>query len=1244
MDRLELSLLGPPRVSIEGRESTFRTRKALALLAFLAAEGDMHRREKLAELLWPRSTNGRARTTLRSTLARIRHELREVAPACGGELLRVEGDLLGVDARPDLRVDLDVLRDASAAARASRRDGGKDENLIATLREADAAYRGEFLEGFRIEDAPEFDFWLEAQRSLWRGRIGEVLERLAEMETERGKLAAAAETAGRRVERDPSEEAARVGLMRARSAAGDPGGALDAYEEYRSELQGIGMDPGPGAQTLNASMREEAARTGEVRPAPGSLRMPFVGRGAAFGALIEEYRAARSGTVRSAVVVGEAGIGKTRLAEEFLGWAASEGADVLRARASEAAGHQPYETLVDALRPRLERERAPDDLLEDRWLAELSRIMPELGDRYPDLPQPTSDEASSQALLFEAVARLGAALAGGSSDRGGAGGSGEPLVVFMDDLQWADGATLDALSYACRSWARDGVPLLLLLTVREEGLRKNGLGRWLSSLERELAVRRLALSPMDEGDVHSLLRLIAGTTGPDESGTRREDLEHVGRWLLKESEGHPLFLAQILGILVERGVLVEHVGSDGRTEVALSEGRFDEDALRGLVPAGLRELILDKLRPLAADASDILAAGAVLGRGFGFDELLRVAGVGETEGIAALDGLVSARLLEEGGTPSVGFPSGAYSYTHDKIREVVYTEAGEARRGVFHRRALEYLEDRGASASELAQHALAARLGERAFGYLLAAAEGAMAVFAAGDAIGHYERARDLLADRPRGVAAAGGEGVPGRLRLYGGLARARALVHDLARAREAYEGMLAVAEEAGDREAEWEALHGLGVLAIGLTHGPEDEELLRGVRGREGLGEHAGSADGAEEGPEHARSWAAHSIGYARRCAQRALRLAHELGREDLVLRSEFGLGFTLGWSGQWEEAVAHLEVALSLHAALGDETPDASTLVNLSWANGMVAWGRGMISGPAGAFGPTGVLQKLWRPTTGLSGALDTDFARAQLGAAASGLAMAGEYEEAIGKATRGVEAARVLGHPLWEFLSLSGLGDAHQETFGLAAARSTYLEMFDCASFSTHEKDAHTRLCAVAALSGEWDLAYEHALKSSGLEKELYLPVTYLHRHHDIEALLRGGDVDPARENLRLFDRRTGGQKGYFRLAYLRSEAVLARWDGDPDRTLSLLQEALGLAERLGLPGEAWQVGAALGEAHEDRGETGLSERAFGRASVVIHGLDANMNDEDLRKRYLAAPQVRRVLEKARAQGVHPGSPVL
>ena len=235
-------------------------------------------------------------------------------------------------------------------------------------------------------------------------------------------------------------------------------------------------------------------------------------------------------------------------------------------------------------------------------------------------------------------------------------------MVFLDDLQWADGATLDVLGYVCRSWAKDGVPLLLLTTIREEDLDKNNLGRWLSSLGRELPVTRLRLAPMREKDVGNLLRLIAVTTGPDPGATSGGNSEQLARWLWEESEGHPLFLAQILDVLLDRGVLAEHVGPDSRRETVLSKEDFDEEGLRGLLPAGLRELIRDKVRPLSADASDVLTAGAVAG------QVLRVQG--DVTGRRRRGGGMDCRRSTNWSPPAcwrrAATPSaGAYSFAHD---------------------------------------------------------------------------------------------------------------------------------------------------------------------------------------------------------------------------------------------------------------------------------------------------------------------------------------------------------------------------------------------------------------------------------------------------------------------------------------------------------------------------------------------------------------------------------------------------
>src|SRR5437763_10327656 len=286
---------------------------------------------------------------------------------------------------------------------------------------------------------------------------------------------------------------------------------------------------------------------------------PLTGRAAEHRTLVTAFQTRRQGRVQVATIEGEPGIGKTRLAREFLRWARAQGADVLEARAFETGSRLPYQPLVEAMRSRLEGEQELQALLGTVWLAELARLLPEFHEQVPDLPPPLSlDEAEARTRLFEAIARLGHALA-----------KRAPVVLFIDDAQWADAASLDVLQYGFRRWESLHLRVFLLCIVRSEDLVSSvELADWLGSLERNLLVRRQTLTALTFEDtlrlVQSLFGDSKGTPGDGGKGQPEKDesIEAWSRWLFAETRGHPFFLIEHLKLFAARtGLCADGAGT-----------------------------------------------------------------------------------------------------------------------------------------------------------------------------------------------------------------------------------------------------------------------------------------------------------------------------------------------------------------------------------------------------------------------------------------------------------------------------------------------------------------------------------------------------------------------------------------------------------------------------------------------------------------------------------------------------------
>jgi DNA-binding SARP family transcriptional activator len=775
MGQLQVRLLGTPSVRRDGQALSFPTRKALGLLAYLVVEGGSHPRERLAALFWPDSDARRSRAMLRYTITVLRQTL---ADPGGAAPLRATRDTLSFDAdtEPPAEVDLQVIEAARAALRSRPAAGTSPFGMTDALRQAVARCTGELLADFSLPDAPAFDEWASLQRESWRLKVRPVFERLAEADEATAQIDAARETVRRWLAMDGLHEDAHRRLMRLHLAAGDRAGAMRAYEACRATLQReLDVAPSPETEALADRIRRTAAPqpaavrgggTASRRPplhgvagVPPSdlLDAPLVGRADELRRLVACFHAAGTGSPQVAVLVGEPGIGKTRLASEVMVWATAQGADVLAGRAFEAGGRLPYQPLVDALRPRLERENAPEDLLSDIWLTELGRLLPELRDRYPDLPVPAGDEAAARSRLFEAITRLVQALAARA-----------PTVLFLDDLQWADEGSLDVLAYAARRWSAARSPILLVLSIRAEGLAGlPALAEWLVGLRRAVAVTRIEPGPLPFEETARFVASLIGETAPTDANGA--PLRVLAQWLFAETGGQPLFLVETIRALLERRVLVPVARADGSRGIELDADGLDVARRGGLVAPGVLDVIRARLGRLGQPARDLLAAGAVLGQGFTFEQACRVGALRESDALTAADEVMLAQLLREAVAPDRRTSASVYLFAHDKIREVVYGEAGDARRRVFHRRALEALQAT-APAARLAQHALAAGLDEAALQHALVAGDDALRLLAGRDAVAHYTAAIEIAGRL--GQQASLAEGYARRGKAYGSLAR----------------------------------------------------------------------------------------------------------------------------------------------------------------------------------------------------------------------------------------------------------------------------------------------------------------------------------------------------------------------------------------------------------------------------------------------------------------------------------------
>lgn len=655
------------------------------LLAYLA----LHRtetptRQRLAFLLWPDSSESQSLTNLRTLL----HRLHNILPK-DVSLIRV--DLQTITWNPLAEISLDIADFEKAIFRANEAaQSGDDSATYEALAYAAACYMGDFL--------PDcYDDWVLEARERLRQLLLTALDQLVALLEQQRDYRAAITHANRLMRLDPLNEATYLTMMRLHTINGDRASALRVYHTCASTLQSeLAIAPG---SALRAAY--ERLLVAETQPADDRLAnssAPLVGREREWKRMQAIWNVAASGQARLLILSGEAGIGKTHLAEDLLRWANRQGILTAVAQCYPAEGDLAYAPLTallrsDGLKSGLAR-------LGVEWRVEIARLMPEL----VATPPPPLTQQWQRQRLFEALTR--AVLA-----------TERPLLLLIDDLQWCDRDTLEWMHFALRF--RQGSRLLIIGTVRSEEITlEHPVVRLEDALRSEGRLAEIILSPLSRTETAELAGHMGGRA------LNSEQADH----LYAETEGNPLFVVETL-----------------RAQFKVEELEWQANPARSMIdlPPRVRAVISRRLNQLSPVAHRLLDVAAVIGRSFTFEVLARAANVDEVGLVHGLDELWQRRILREQGPD-------AYDFTHDKLRLVAYQELSTARQRILHRHVAEALEaefsgEPDAVSGQIAQHYERAGLPALAVPYYRRTAIFAQRLYANEIAITHYRHALELL-------------------------------------------------------------------------------------------------------------------------------------------------------------------------------------------------------------------------------------------------------------------------------------------------------------------------------------------------------------------------------------------------------------------------------------------------------------------------------------------------------------------
>ncbi|HZI63246.1 MAG TPA: BTAD domain-containing putative transcriptional regulator, partial [Thermoanaerobaculia bacterium] len=706
-------------------------------------------RDRLAGMLWPEESEESARQNLRQAVYNLRSTLGDGSPPSTEWLLSGQQEIR-LNPGASLWLDTAVFEQAVWTGM-----GGRGENALRSLTEAQGLYRGELLAGFYVKDSDLFEEWLASERERFRELAAGAARALIALFEERGDHEAGIRTARHLQQVEPLSEEAHRHLMRFYARSGRRPRALAQYEELKRLLQQeLGVDPSVESAAVYAEIRDQEPATSGAPEQPFEPPGPFipmVGREEALRRLGQVWSEVRRGHPRLTLVEGERGIGKTRLIRTFLHQAtAAEPAVILQGRCLAPTAHGSLEPIAEALTsfgPEAVEGRAPERSLSGPLrgaataIPAIYALRPELlrGGGPADQRERRRRAAAAVAIFLDEISRPQ-----------GPRRRAVPVVLFLDDLESAGAATIELLSDVLAR-LRSG-PIWLIGAFRsEETPEDHPLRRALAEIADSAALTRVPLARLDE----TALERIAGAF------VEAEDLPRLRAFLAASGDGLPLAVAETVNLLADEGVLVPQPSGGW----ALTRDLAD------LLPSGgVDDLIRRRLALLPTASRRLLTLASVIGDRFD-THLVQAAEREHTSVIEAgleiliqrwlvrpvLRSWVAVRRERDIALWSGGVRRGLFEFAERTIRTLLYDALEAGRRRDLHLRVAETLAARHLGGSPeiaelLAHHYAEAGDWERAVPQLKIAGDRAAEAQDQNAAFGHYDRAlrglEELLSGR----------------------------------------------------------------------------------------------------------------------------------------------------------------------------------------------------------------------------------------------------------------------------------------------------------------------------------------------------------------------------------------------------------------------------------------------------------------------------------------------------------------